>query len=75
MSCLSDWVSVLSGPGDQGLSVLLTETRQQNSELRVAVGRVADKVDSVSEKVRHGRRLRQLSPWPVLHTQARMRTH
>lgn len=38
---------------DAATPMLLTETRQQNTELRLAVGKMADKVDTVLQKVEH----------------------
>lgn len=38
------------GPGDI-TTFLMTEARQHNTEIRLAVGKVADKLDQISLKV------------------------
>lgn len=44
---------VMGGPGSTDVtSFLMSETRQQNTEIRLSVGKVADKVDQLSSKVR-----------------------
>ncbi|XP_060074716.1 FK506-binding protein 15-like isoform X2 [Ylistrum balloti] len=40
-------------PADSATPVLLSETRQQNTELRLAVGKVTDKVDTILQKMDH----------------------
>lgn len=43
---------VMGGPGSTDVtSFLMTETRQQNTEIRLSIGKVADKVDQLSSKV------------------------
>lgn len=39
-------------PGDM-TSLLMIEARQQNTEVRLAVGKVADKVDQLASKVKY----------------------
>lgn len=45
------------GPGVAGMpqagepSLLLSETRQQNTELRLTIGKMQDKIDQLLEKV------------------------
>ena len=34
------------------VTVMMSESRQQNTEVRLAVGSIADKVDRLTEKVR-----------------------
>lgn len=40
----------IAAAGDIG-SFLMTEARQQNTEIRLAVGKVADKLDNLADKV------------------------
>lgn len=42
---------MMSQAGEPGLPLLLTETRQQNTELRLSVGKMQDKIDQLLEKV------------------------
>jgi hypothetical protein len=42
---------MMNQPRESSLPVLLTETRQQNTELRLSVGKMQDKVDQLLEKV------------------------
>lgn len=42
---------MMSQVGEPGLPLLLTETRQQNTELRLSVGKMQDKIDQLLEKV------------------------
>lgn len=42
---------MMNQAGEPGLPLLLTETRQQNTELRLSVGKMQDKIDQLLEKV------------------------
>lgn len=42
---------MMSQAGEPGVPLLLTETRQQNTELRLSVGKMQDKIDQLLEKV------------------------
>lgn len=42
---------MMSQAGEPGLPLLLTETRQQNTELRLSVSKMQDKIDQLLEKV------------------------
>ncbi|XP_013394043.1 FK506-binding protein 15-like [Lingula anatina] len=39
--------------GDVTTPILMSETRQQNTEIRLAIGKIADKVDEVHKKLDH----------------------
>ena len=52
--CLLDDAVVLvsvTNSSDANMSMMMIETRQQNTEVRVSLSKIADKVDRVSEKV------------------------
>ncbi|KAL5012698.1 hypothetical protein ScPMuIL_011249 [Solemya velum] len=40
-------------PADINTPVLLSETRQQNTEVRLSLGKVSDKMDRIMEKIEH----------------------
>lgn len=48
---LGTGMPMMSQAGEPGLPLLLTETRQQNTELRLSVGKMQDKIDQLLEKV------------------------
>jgi len=52
--CLLDDAVVLvsvTNSSDANMSMMMIETRQQNTEVRVSLSKITDKVDRVSEKV------------------------
>lgn len=48
---LGTGMPMMSQAGEPGLPLLLTETRQQNTELRLSVGKMQDKIEQLLEKV------------------------
>lgn len=44
-------VQASSNAADSNLPMMMMETRQQNTEVRVSLSKIADKVDRLSDKV------------------------
>ncbi|XP_061184098.1 FK506-binding protein 15-like [Saccostrea echinata] len=48
---MASGMPTMNQAGEPSLPILLTETRQQNTELRLSVGKMQDKIDQLLEKV------------------------
>ncbi len=46
-------VSMAPPPADSTVPALLSETRQQNTEIRLSLSKVADRVDRIYDRVQH----------------------